>query len=745
MRIAVPESIDREPLLRAYVENMVTFLSNDLSWLEKTDRSGIRFSPNDDPNTKIQKTIVFNAEINDRVKNYIHDEITKIVKDQIKRPKIYGIDHPHYGDAEEVNVDLLGITTKHFDKIITPSGSVYIPAKQHPSFLRGKITEDKANRGRLKKLMFDAKAAGDNDAANYYNSGQSLCKIGMNSYPGAMACSYSFLSDRAGFNSTTSSSRYLIMNAYAQTERLLEGNFYFINLEAVMNHIVVVCRSCPDEKTIMDIMYKYKLYIPTWDDIYEFLNSNYKQYCPNNLPTQISEMLMRMPEYKRIFLYYFSNLKHILQANSSKFLDWIHDFYDHYLAEKAYPPETLEPEGLFKLDGMLVILISTVYGELLPLGSDGKKAKIYDTVKLFPDIAKKLLSIGLYMQDKLNNEFMEFFDLFLDNGCIIPNTIDHKNMFRHCVILSDTDSVVFTTKSWLQWYTGKNIIDHSAYEINAIMVYWLSKALEFILKNMSVSRGAVGEDAFIMKMKNEFFYPSMIQSSLKKHYAGLVVVQEGVVLPKPQSDIKGIQFRGSKLADETKVFITKYIDETNEQIIKCGKVSAKERIWKVVEFEKKVLSSVRKGELNFLNLIPVKNEDEYTDADKSIYFNYQFWEYVFAPKFGNIMIPTKCYSLPLVNVKDKEYLEYLKKCDKEIYQRLIEFCEKYPKKKITRIPINPVTDKIPDELFPIAAIRQIIFDNVAPLHLFLESLGIDLGNNQKSRLLFCEIYGNELN
>ena len=48
-------------------------------------------------------------------------------------------------------------------------------------------------------------------------------------------------------------------------------------------------------------------------------------------------------------------------------------------------------------------------------------------------------------------------------------------------------------------------------------------------------------------MNNGFLYTVMILADVKKHYAGIVSVQEGVLLPTPEIDIKGVQFKGSDI------------------------------------------------------------------------------------------------------------------------------------------------------------------------------------------------------
>ena len=73
-----------------------------------------------------------------------------------------------------------------------------------------------------------------------------------------------------------------------------------------------------------------------------------------------------------------------------------------------------------------------------------------------------------------------------------------------------------------------------------------------------------------------------------------------------------------------------------------------------------IYDSLHKGSPEFLNVEPIKMAEEYKDADKSVYFNYLFWEGVFAEKYGSIQIPTKCYMLPLTNLRSTDYEEFLK-------------------------------------------------------------------------------------
>ena len=141
------------------------------------------------------------------------------------------------------------------------------------------------------------------------------------------------------------------------------------------------------------------------------------------------------------------------------------------------------------------------------------------------------------------------------------------------------------------------------------------------------------------------------------------------------------------------------------------------------------------------NEVPVKAEEEYTDADRSIFFNYLFWEQVFAEKYGSIMIPTKCYVLPLTNIQHPKYLEFLKTKFPEAEQKLQAFVSKNITKDINRIPINPLVDEIPEELRMVADYKAVVYANTRPLYLTMASLGITLGNSKKLNSLYSDVYG----
>ena len=656
--------------------------------------------------------------------------VVKHVRDEHSNLHSYG-NSVYFGTE-----DLLNHVSNNSSKIVSPFGTFYETVDKKPSFLKGMVDMKGKARKSEKKLMLQAKKEGNKTKETFHNNNQATIKINMNSLIGAMGSGFNFLSSIANFNSVTSIARFFIMNAYAHAERFLEGNFYFRNEEQLINFLITVRRKGPDPEKVIALCTKMGIKIPDIDMVYNFLTKCLHRYMFACDHMSIRKILSTMHVGELTFIYYMSNMKHLVMENEWFFRPWIEQLFS---TEHINFNEEVKPEDLYKLDGDLIVVLSTVCNDIVPVNEKGNSISVYDCIEGYPDLAKRFVCIGKYMQKKMD-EIQELFELFMNHRVAIGYVGEHKHMFRDTVILSDTDSIIFTTKNWVQWCCGNLKLDNTAFNVNALIVYWLSKANSYILYNVSEAFGALGKDLFTMNMKNEFMMPIEILTSLKKHYAALLKIQEGVFYSKPRLDIKGVNLRGSSFSKGTLNYVVWFIQTAIDDIMATGKVSARKKIMEVLRFERLVLDSLRTGETRFLTVDPVKAESEYGDAERTIYFNYLFWEHVFGEQYGNIMIPTKCFILPLTNVKHFDYMTFLENNYPDTAKKLVSFMERYPNKDINRIPINPLTDQIPKELKPVINYKAIVYANTKPLYLILQSFGISVGNG-KLPALFSDNYG----
>lgn len=147
--------------------------------------------------------------------------------------------------------------------------------------------------------------------------------------------------------------------------------------------------------------------------------------------------------------------------------------------------------------------------------------------------------------------------------------------------------------------------------------------------------------------------------------------------------------------------------------------------------------------MTYLNIDPVKPEKEYAKPEASIYFNYKVWTKIYADKYGPIQIPTKCHVVPVVasNFFKDDYQEFLLAKYPDIYQKTISCLKDIGKKEISRIPLSPAMDRVPDEIIPLINAKSIVYKNCAPMYLALESLGFSTGINSNKKVLFVDLFG----
>lgn len=656
--------------------------------------------------------------------------IKEISHGRYKPKTVIHVKQVRYGQTEIVAEELGMFHEHHRSSIISPSGSLYKPHTEQIGVVTQLTNDLKTNRGKHKKAMLKAKAVGDEATEAVHYSAQTTIKITMNSLPGGMGSPYNAFYDKGNYNAITSSARALIAQAYTTAETTLGGNFAWFSEDELINHIIIHLTDGIDVKKINRLMNQHHLQWISKEQLMEFYHHEYNKYHLNEKLEVVEKLVGTMCPEEVAFFWYFQNLRHLVWGNEI-FKTWIDDMFD---LTKIELDEDAVPNDLFEIDKDLVSVISVGFNDVFKTEDD---LQVYDFPTKRPDLAKKFVSIGKYVQ-RMFDGVQELFDTFIYTNLNTPRIDLKKNMNRNTVILSDTDSVIFTAKDWVEWYTGDYFkLTAKTYQISSVAIYWLTKAITHCLKKYSIAHGATGKFIYVMEMKNEFLYPTMIIYDIKKTYAGQVKVQEGVILPELQTDIKGVQLRGSDVCNTSLKFIESFlVDDILGKSF--GKISAAPLIAKVVAFEQRIRKSVQDGETEFLKQLSVKMEKDYANPLSSNYYYYLAWQEIFAPDYGDIQVPTKTPIAFLLPVSS-QYLNYLMDTNKKIYKRANEFMAKY-KRHPASICINPQIDRMPKELIPLIDIKSVIHHNIKALYLTLKQLGIAVGFEDK-KLLLSDVYG----
>ena len=201
----------------------------------------------------------------------------------------------------------------------------------------------------------------------------------------------------------------------------------------------------------------------------------------------------------------------------------------------------------YKCNGDIMAIVTTVVSNEL------KEVNIKDIVEDYPDAAMMCVQVHRNVSEHLS-VFNNLFDTFVFHDINFQHALHRSSMQRQAVVVSDTDSVIYTAKDWAVWFTGGEKIVHGSYNIAALVTYWLSEANADTMGKYIIGIGATGDDIADIKMKNEFLYPSLLLFDIKKVYAGIIKVQEGVFLNEMKADIKGASIRGVSASMEAKEF-----------------------------------------------------------------------------------------------------------------------------------------------------------------------------------------------
>lgn len=641
--------------------------------------------------------------------------------------------HPRYGVTERKVIRLTDYIAGIKDDIITPSGTTYMPPTKKRSVLSTVMSDNVKKRKVFKKKQLEAGAKGESAFEQLYLLLQASVKIQNNSIPGAMGAVASVLYDLPGYNAITSTARQSVMTGYGQTERMLGANIYVTTLEDVINYCTIFAKAC-DKDRVRRVLNSniHPVAYPTVDQVATFFLDCLQFYGNvEPLKNKLYEYLGRLEKEVLAFVYYGYCLKNLLLANDSLMKSFLKNFF----RRDVYVDPNWDPNEISSFDGDLLNMATSLNFDMI-----NRIPEMHDAIKETPDGVRQLIGVCKHMLNCLD-EWRDLFETFFRVDVDLPKVTAQPRMIRRVVLVSDTDSVIFTTKDLVNWYAPDEHFTQNCYDANAFLVFMVSQSLEHIFARLSSGFGMVGDDRKKIAMKNEFFYPVFIRTTAKKHYLGIIAIQEGKILPKLKNDIKGVNFRGSDLPKTTQDASVKYILDTLGIIKDKPTIDASDITGPVVRHEQLIYKSLMAGEKEFLPTTPLKHEHEYKDPLVSDYFYYLFWQEVMADTYGEFVLPNKGSVIPLIGgaIKSPEYHAMLQEKAPDILIRLKAFMAKYPKKNITRIIMPQTLPAIPDIFRPVMDARSIIFKNGRPFYLLMQSFNLAV-NDTKCSYLVSDFY-----
>jgi hypothetical protein len=660
----------------------------------------------------------------------IEDFIDEVVKDNFKDREAHLLFQTSLGNFDFLKKGLLAISNKLTGCTISPYGSVFKPKHEVESMFSNYVKKRQLERKEIKKKEIIAQAKRNKHEEQALHVEQLNIKIDINALTGIML-SNTFFYSPISYNSITSAARFNIMLAYSYTELFLAGNLHFINEQKAINWVINLLRVYPGNSIIRESVSMYDLYIPTIEDVYSFLIGNLNIYAKFGRKKTIKNLITRLDESERIFVFYASNLFNIFRFNP-QFKKYLKDIFNYKSRLDMYDSAMT---SIYDVpDEQLMNLVSVIMAEEI-----GNIA-ISDIDSKAPALAKGMLSYYSFLTDRLSklDKLFESF-VFLDN---VPNEImKHKSMIRNVTIVSDTDSIIFTTVEWAKWFTGGIELTNDSFAMNAFITYMVGKALEHVFSYTSACMGIAEDDIKGISIKNEYTFTVFIRTTMSKHYTGLMRYREGARLSPQKFELKGKNFIGSDICKQSSDNVDDFIKWVLNTIITKYVLKSEELLAKVILIEQSIIRSIKNGERIYFNQKPINNKNEYDKPESKSYFYFMIWEEVLTDKRGEVYLPQKFQVVPIhpITLRNHKSLEPLKATNKPMYDKFVKFLEKFPKRTIKTLFI-PTGYQIPVDIMYMINYTQIVYDNCVPIYLFLKSLNIVNSSTKKRKELFSDTY-----
>lgn len=640
------------------------------------------------------------------------------------------------GDKHRKTVPLRSYIQKALQdsNIIVPTFTTYLPPEVLESPIVGYLDDNVVVRKVYKKKAQELEALGDKTGYLFYNGRQDNAKRANNSVSGGFVAEGSIIQNKTGHSTLTSITRSIASLSNASNERLIEGNRHYYSPQITLNNIISVC-SNSDLELIDDVIAEFGLVYPTEKQTSDAIFRSYQLYCKDTLAfREIENFIKRLTPTERAAIVYTGDLYHIKKFNE--------DFMRVFLSRLSFVETTpvqdavadqlklgeirKDPVGyIYSVDEQIVNFAHQTNISIMK--GKGKKYKEKLTYEEQLQLALTCYNIEetvLYYKD-----FLKAFFLTKNSPCTIATI---QQQIRRSVVLSDTDSTMFSVDSWVEWYFGSIGFTDKHFAVAGAVMYMATQAIAHILALFSANMGVEKKRLFTLAMKPEFGFPVFAQTSVAKHYYTARLIKEGNVYNDIEMEIKGVHMIDSTVPINIIKSAAEIMEEKIRAIMDGKQLSLHEVLTQSADIEREIISSIRRGETKYLRKTKIKERSAYKQddngVDKTPYRFYACWEQCFAEKYGNYGAPPyQAVRIPL-NLPNpssvKIWLDSLP--DQKFANNFRNWMTQAGMNKIQLFPIPMAFTEshgIPDEFIPIVDDKRIALSLTRSFRNIIESHG----------------------
>lgn len=103
-------------------------------------------------------------------------------------------------------------------------------------------------------------------------------------------------------------------------------------------------------------------------------------------------------------------------------------------------------------------------------------------------------------------DYKDFINVFFLTS-LPASTAYIPNMIRRTVVLSDTDSTIFSVDEWVKWYFGNYRFTDEGFAVAGSIMYIATQCIAHCLAIFSANMGVAKNKIFKLAMKPEFVFP----------------------------------------------------------------------------------------------------------------------------------------------------------------------------------------------------------------------------------------------
>lgn len=603
------------------------------------------------------------------------------------------------------------------NEILAPTFTSYLHPSVKRSLIVNLLDDNVADRKRYKKASQKYESEGNMPLYHYYNQLQDATKRQNNSVSGGFVSDASVICNKSAHSTLTSTTRSIASISNASNERLVEGNRQYYTPQVTLNNLISIV-SETNHACIREAVSTYNLHYPTIDDVMNAIHRSTDLYWKDRRSdAEIRDFVSKLSPEECASIVYTGDLYHIRIFNDS----FMRQFITEFSQVGSTTPIEDPVKFLYSSDEAIVN-----YAHQVNISMMRGKGKDYDKLTQEEQYILGNTIINIEEMIKKYKLFIRAFFLTKNSPCTVATV---PSIIRRAVVLSDTDSTMFSVDNWVDWYFGKLDFSDRGFAVSGVVMFVATQSIAHIIAQFSANMNVEKKRLFTLAMKPEFVFPVFAQTSVAKHYYTAIMVKEGNVYKDIKMEIKGVHMKDSTVPSN----IIKGAAEMMERIIRTvmsgEEIQLKPLIDEVADVERSILASIYKGETTYLKRFKVKEAAAYKDVpERSPYQYYTLWEEAFAGVYGTAPKPPyNAVRIPLDlpnRTAIKEWFDNMK--NRDVAEKIMKWFADNNKQTLQSLPIPTENCKslgIPEELRMILNSRKIVLTLTKSYRNILESLG----------------------